>query len=75
MGDSSPLCACCLHPESSHCKGDVTHSTYKDQARMIPNPITARCKSRHCTSPICCCLEFAATAADVKWPNVPAASA
>ena len=65
-------CACCTHPEKSHCKSGVAHSTYKDQARMTPTPTLTTCVSRHCTEPICSCLDYAATAADVKWPNVPA---
>lgn len=64
-------CACCNHEDKDHCKGGVKHSTYKDQARMVPKPKTTACKTRHCTQPLCCCLDFAETVADVKWPNVP----
>lgn len=66
-------CACCDHAEKAHCKGGVKHTTYKDQARQLPNPGTYTCKGRHCTEPICCCLNFAETAADVKYPDVPLA--
>jgi hypothetical protein len=64
-------CACCGHPEKDHCKGSALHTTYKDQARMVKNPSTYLCPTRHCTLPMCCCLSFAATADEVRWPNTP----
>ena len=45
-------------PRKDHCKGNQRHSTYKDQARQVPNPRTSLCLGTHCESALCCCLNF-----------------
>jgi hypothetical protein len=47
---------CCAHTEKEHCPGDVTHTSYKDQMRMNPNPHKWKCPGRHCIAVLCCCV-------------------
>jgi hypothetical protein len=51
-------CAFCNHPEKMHCKGKQPHTTYKDQARMNSRAEKFYCPTRHCESPICCCVDY-----------------
>ena len=64
------FCACCNHHEKLHCTVGTQHGETRVPMGSLPKR-TFRCKTRHCTSPLCCCTEFAKTAADVKSPQVP----
>lgn len=48
----------CGHTYKDHCKGGVWHSHYKDQMRQTATPRGDTCKSTHCDSVLCCCLNF-----------------
>lgn len=57
----SPPCLYCGHPLSDHCKGGIEHTSYKEDARMVPNEMRTgnhTCVSRHCKQPLCCCTDY-----------------
>jgi hypothetical protein len=49
------MSACCPHPESEHCPGNVLHARVKNQYAQ-----RVRCLGRHCQAPLCCCTSFVA---------------
>lgn len=60
MNPSTP-CAFCQCPLSLHCKGNLAHSDHKEEARMVElkwRRGTSICKTRHCLTPLCCCVDF-----------------
>jgi hypothetical protein len=50
-----PACGFCGCPDSGHCKGGTSHFHGKGEF----NAVTV-CITRHCNSPLCCCVEFVA---------------
>jgi hypothetical protein len=48
----------CTHSDKDHCKGNVQHSRYKDEMRMVPNREMNLCTTRHCFAPLCDCTNF-----------------
>ena len=54
-------CAFCNHSEKDHCKGGVSHTNYKEDARMLAvadRRHTVTCVSRHCKVALCCCIGY-----------------
>lgn len=52
------MCRVCQHDESKHCKGNIDHANQKDSRRMVANPKTQKCLSRHCLEPLCSCHKY-----------------
>ncbi len=55
------ICARCDHPLSKHCPGNVQHSDYKEESRLIEVKYrkgTHTCHVRHCLNPLCSCVDF-----------------
>jgi hypothetical protein len=56
-----PLCGYCQMPRSKHCKGNQTHTHYKEDVRMVEakwRKGTHVCHTRHCLAPLCDCVDF-----------------
>ena len=54
-------CSFCNHEDSDHCKGNVAHTNYKEDARMLAvadRRNTVICVSRHCKIALCCCVAY-----------------
>lgn len=59
--NAATLCARCGHALSKHCKGNVEHGDYKEEARMVAAEWRRRsvtCHVRHCLNPLCSCVDF-----------------
>jgi hypothetical protein len=46
-------CPYCPHPMKDHCKGNVSHTWYKETLQQRPR--TTVCRYRHCLNALCCC--------------------
>ena len=54
-------CARCGCAASDHCRSNIEHSNYKEEARMVPldwRRPAAKCKTRHCMVPLCSCVDL-----------------
>jgi len=52
------ICAHCQHKLKDHCPSGVRHAAWKDEARMVRDPRVHTCTTRHCTQPLCSCVDF-----------------
>jgi hypothetical protein len=56
-----PRCSYCNHLLSTHCKGGVPHTNYKEDSHMLAvadRRATAICAGKHCLNPLCDCPAF-----------------
>lgn len=67
-------CSRCDHPDSRHCKGEITHVSQYKGASVCE--VVRVCVSRHCLNPLCSCVDFIAPPDDLpaiySAPNSPA---
>lgn len=57
-------CGYCGHSFEDHCKGGKYHTSAKEDSRMIAVKYrtgTILCGTRHCSNPLCCCVDFIET--------------
>lgn len=51
-------CLRCDHELADHRKGGQKHTNFKDEMRMVRQPRTNICPTRHCLQPMCSCVDF-----------------
>lgn len=60
-------CVACNHPKKAHCKGGVTHGRWRVPMGVeAPADTKFDCTTTHCESPVCGCVHYAATDADLR---------
>ena len=51
-------CLRCDHKKKDHCKGGVSHDSYKFTMRMALDPDPHTCTTKHCLAPLCSCVDY-----------------